>query len=381
LRAQVEAGIDFADQEIELIAPDEIADRAGRLGEAVRSLAGSGPVAPPPDGVLTAICGRPNAGKSSLLNALAGERRAIVTHVAGTTRDTIEHRVTIDGVLFRLVDTAGVSGRIEADAGWIEREAARRARAAIASAQLVLYVIDGARPWGDGPQEPRGGQAATFGFHEFMKSENGQAEPAARDPVDTGAEDLAGATSGSSQTRPEQEGRTGQPSERFEPGAVNGAPFAAHGLQERGFATFGFHEFMKSENVRPPPVVTILNKRDLGLRVAAVDEARLAERGPVLAVSARRGEGLDALRAEMVRLVRTDAVAASAHGFWTTARHRAALRRAAAALSRAADAREMGLEFVAADLHDALAALGEIVGRATPDDVLDVIFSQFCIGK
>jgi tRNA modification GTPase len=128
-------------------------------------------------------------------------------------------------------------------------------------------------------------------------------------------------------------------------------------------------------------VITVLNKRDLGLCIAATDEARLAERGPVVAVSARTGDGLDGLRTEMVRLVRTDVAAAAAHGFWTTTRHRAALVRAAAALARADESREMGLEFVAADLHDALAALGDIVGRTTPDDVLDVIFSQFCIGK
>ena len=94
-------------------------------------------------GVPCAIVGRPNAGKSSLLNALLGYDRAIVTPIAGTTRDTIEERVTLGGVLLRLIDTAGL--RNAADE--VERIGVERSRAAVAQAELVLVVLDGHQSW------------------------------------------------------------------------------------------------------------------------------------------------------------------------------------------------------------------------------------------
>ena len=112
-------------------------------------------------------------------------------------------------------------------------------------------------------------------------------------------------------------------------------------------------------------------------------EGRLAQRCPVVNVSTVSGEGLDDLRAEMSAAVRSDAVDRSAHAFWVGARHRASLVRAAEALSRAHEAlaKDLGFEFSAVDLRGALAALGDIVGITTAEDVLDTIFSQFCIGK
>jgi len=93
-------------------------------------------------GVPCAIVGRPNAGKSSLLNALLGYERAIVTEIPGTTRDTIEARATLGGVLLRLIDTAGLRDSYDA----IERMGVERSRAAVAEAELALLVIDGAQP-------------------------------------------------------------------------------------------------------------------------------------------------------------------------------------------------------------------------------------------
>ena len=289
--AELEAAIDFTDQDIELIEPAAAAERLDELAADVEAVAGSEPPAPPKEGVATAICGLPNAGKSSLLNALAGEGRAIVAHVPGTTRDTVEHPVAVEGITFRLVDTAGLRG----GAGAIEREAVERAEGAAAAAELVLLVVDASRPLSS----------------------------------------------------------------------------AARALWDR----------LTSEEM--PPVITVLNKCDLAPRVSAADEGRLAQRGPVVNVSALGRDGLDALRAAMARAARSGAVDGSAHPFWVNARHRAALGRAAEALGRArkALADALGFEFAAADLRDALAALGDIVGRTTPDDVLGTIFTQFCIGK
>jgi tRNA modification GTPase len=290
LLALIEASIDFVDQDIEWLAPEDAAQRLGELAERVASLAGAEPAAPPKTGIATAICGPPNAGKSSLLNALAECDRAIVTPVAGTTRDTIEHPATFGGATFRLIDTAGIRRTDEA----IEGEAIRRSSNEFTTADLVLMVLDGSAE-----------------MSEEVRS-----------------------------------------------------------LWNR-LASL------------PVPVIAVVNKADLPQRVTAGDEGGLAHRGSVVAVSARTGAGLDALRSEMVRLVRSASIDLSAHNFWLGSRHREALRRAAEALGAARKAFDdaLGPEFAAADLQAALVALGEIVGRTTPDEVLDTIFSRFCIGK
>lgn len=134
------AVVDYPDEDIQDVRPEEIAaalrDAAGRLdrlldtcrrGQVLKS------------GVRTAIAGRPNAGKSSLLNALAGYERAIVTDIPGTTRDTVEESVLCGGVLLRLIDTAGIRETEDA----VERLGVERSRQAIASAELVIVLIDG----------------------------------------------------------------------------------------------------------------------------------------------------------------------------------------------------------------------------------------------
>ena len=290
LLARVEASIDFVDQDIVLIEDAEALSLIGELESDISSINRADVFAPPKDGVRTVICGIPNAGKSALLNALAGHARAIVTPVAGTTRDTVEHAMNIEGVMFRLVDTAGVRAASSA----ITSEATARAEHAVESAELVLCVIDAAR--------------------QFARRAN----------------------------------------VLWERVAANAAP-----------------------------LVTVLNKCDLPEQIAETQIGRFAQRGPVVRVSALTGAGLDDLREELSRTVRSRAIDRSAHSFWLSARHHAALARALESLGaarRALDDR-IGLEFAAADLHSALDSVGEIVGLTTADDILDVIFSQFCVGK
>src|SRR5688572_2507701 len=139
LRVFVEAAIDFPDEDIELLASEEVrmrlADirerfrRIGRAATAGRALR---------DGLHVVIAGRPNAGKSSLLNALAGFDVAIVTDIPGTTRDVLRERIHVDGMPIHVVDTAGLRDSTDA----IEAEGVRRARAEAARADLVLYVVD-----------------------------------------------------------------------------------------------------------------------------------------------------------------------------------------------------------------------------------------------
>lgn len=139
LRVYIEAAIDFPDEEIDFLADGEVLGKlettiemlvelqaATRQGQILR------------DGIWLAIVGRPNAGKSSLLNALSGQNRAIVTEIPGTTRDVLHESIEIDGIPIHLVDTAGI--RYTEDP--IEAEGVRRAREALSSADLVLLVVD-----------------------------------------------------------------------------------------------------------------------------------------------------------------------------------------------------------------------------------------------
>jgi len=139
LRVYVEAAIDFPDEEVDFLAESDVAARLGEIEErlgAVRASARQGQLLR--DGMNVVIAGVPNAGKSSLLNRLAGYDAAIVTEIEGTTRDVLRERIEIDGMPLHVVDTAGL--RETADI--VEREGVRRARDAVARADGVLLVVD-----------------------------------------------------------------------------------------------------------------------------------------------------------------------------------------------------------------------------------------------
>jgi tRNA modification GTPase len=139
-RVQVEAGIDFPEEHLDVAAYEALRAKADALSADLRELlaaAATGRVLT--EGLTVVIAGRPNAGKSTLLNRLAGHDAAIVTPIAGTTRDLLREQITIRGVPFELIDTAGLRS-VTADA--IEEEGMRRARAAIASADHVLFIVD-----------------------------------------------------------------------------------------------------------------------------------------------------------------------------------------------------------------------------------------------
>ena len=242
------------------------------------------------DGLRICIVGRPNAGKSSLLNALLGNARAIVCAEPGTTRDTIEEPCDLAGLPTVLVDTAGLGydSRSAADA-----ESLQRTQRALRASDLALLVIDGSRP-----EE---------------------------------ADDAA-----------------------------------AH------------RRVLESSAAEGRPVITVLNKADLPLR-AAQDRR-------VCAVSALQGTGLDGLKRLVAeRLGRDSGCPAEASATITNERHHGALRHCAAELEQAALCvgrdPERWEELCARHLREALAALDEITGPAAADEVLDGIFSRFCIGK
>jgi tRNA modification GTPase len=288
--ARLEATIDFPEDEV---------PPAGEktLGESIRNLiadiddllenARSGTLYR--DGVLTVIVGKPNVGKSSILNAILSQPRAIVTEEPGTTRDMIVESVDLHGIALRLCDTAG----IREPGCTIERLGVERSERAIDDADLVLLVVDS---------------------QDFLSSED-----------------------------------------------------------ERIIAR------LNAKN----NVVVAANKIDL---CPQAELAPLTEQLPnrrIICTSAIEGSGIKELEQAIFEEVTEGAAIAPEEVLVTRLRHRQALERARAALANAALAEEDGLsaEFVAIDLREALDALGEIVGAVVTDDLLDKIFSEFCIGK
>ncbi len=140
--AHLEALIDFPEEDIEILRDKEIMERLEKISMEIKSLLDStetGKVLR--DGIKTVICGSPNVGKSSLLNALLKEERAIVTPIPGTTRDTIEEALNIKGIPVNIIDTAGIAKPKD----YIESCGVERSQKAIIEADLVLFVIDGSR--------------------------------------------------------------------------------------------------------------------------------------------------------------------------------------------------------------------------------------------
>ena len=295
LRLFVEATLDFPDEEdVDRGVEFGLTERLVGIVSELESLRGQTRQAVTLNqGVTVAILGAPNAGKSSLLNALCGEDRAIVTEIAGTTRDLLPVDLIIGGLPVRLVDTAGL--RQTADR--VEGEGVRRAFEAARRADLVLWVVD----------------AAVL------------------------------------ETRPNDWLET----ERQE-------------IQKLDQSFWSDVE---------PRLVSVLSKRD-------------RHPGPAVAgwvdTSARTGLGIEPLTALLRERAGLEAgFGAESAGFTARARHLEALDDCAAALADAAGAVDAGDGGVllAEDLRAAHDALGRILGRVTPDDLLGEIFSEFCIGK
>ncbi len=284
-RALAEAWLDFADDELGRAPDAALESRLRRHLEAIDSVlrqARSGQALR--EGVRVVIAGPPNAGKSSLLNRLAGEQRAIVTDIPGTTRDTLEGSAVVDGIVFNLVDTAGL--RDSADE--IEQEGMRRARAAFGSADLILLLVEPSTP-----------------------------EDSVRTLLDEG-----------------------------------------------GSAA----------------VVLVRNKIDLigGTPGRTALQGTRAE----LRLSVRTGEGIDLL----LQVLRETAGAEALDDgvFLARSRHLAGLEQARDCLAQALRENRgavIPLELLAENLRGAQNALGAICGEVTAEDVLDEIFSRFCIGK
>ncbi len=284
LLASVEAGIDFPEEEIQTETGQPLADEVSRVLAGIDSLLSSytyGRILR--DGFATAIVGRPNVGKSSLLNALLKQSRSIVTEVPGTTRDVIEEYLNISGVPLKILDTAGI--RHSQDV--VEQEGVRRSLAAIESADMVLVVLDG------------------------------------------------------SQSLSAEDNRV-------------------------------------LEKVKGKNSIAIINKSDLPRRTEPIDWPEKQ-----IALSCRTGEGLDDLRRMISDIVKQGMIISREHAWAVNQRHKTALEQTKVSLQKALESIRVNLspEFTAVDLRDALDCLGLIIGATYTEDILERIFSGFCIGK
>ncbi|MCH1581699.1 MAG: tRNA uridine-5-carboxymethylaminomethyl(34) synthesis GTPase MnmE [Flavobacteriales bacterium] len=299
--ALMELELDFGEEDVEFADRDGYRSHVtGLLERIAQLLDGFTTGRAIAEGVPVAILGAPNRGKSTLLNALLREDRAIVSDTPGTTRDTLEETLTLEGIRFRFIDTAGL--RETADD--IEAEGIRRAWSKAAGARFILYLLD--------------------------------------------ARDL---TNADDRLRAEKE------------------------VQE---AAERLHEAAAERGEPTGAMIVLINKTDL---TPAPEKWCPPAAEEALAISAEERLGLNALEVRLGRDYRS--ALAEDRILVTNLRHREALQRTREALQRALDGLNAGLsgDLLAVDHREALEQLGRITGAVTPDDLLDHIFGNFCIGK
>lgn len=289
LIAHLEAAIDFPEDDIDDIAIDDVRQKITDIQAQVDALlatAKTGRVLR--DGLETVIIGRPNVGKSSLLNTLLQETRAIVTDVPGTTRDVIEEYANIGGVPLKIIDTAG----IRATEDVVEKIGVEKSRGYIDRADLILFLLD----------------------------------------------------------------------------------------MSAGLTT---DDWEILELIKTRQAVVLVNKSDLlpQLDIDAVQKV-LGDK-PIIQISAKTGAGIDILAQTIHDMVYDGVVQQGEGAFVNSVRQAELLRQAKASLDEVVQTVEMDMaaDFIVIDLRTAWEKLGEITGETVSEDIIDQIFSQFCIGK
>jgi tRNA modification GTPase len=285
LVAVLEAGIDFAEDDVSVLPNRAILERIAAVRAPLEQLASTfayGKIVH--QGLTLAIVGRPNVGKSSLFNRLVERERAIVTATPGTTRDLVSETVAIGGIPIQLVDTAGIRQALDE----AESIGIRKSKEALADADLVLVVLDASQP--------------------------------------AAAED---------------------------------------------------EELLRLAESRP--TIVLNNKCDLASGQWSVISGRSVQ----FRVSALTGEGISELRAEILRHIGGESGGQAEPGFLTNVRHQKLVQDSIAALDAATEAvaAKVPHEMLLLDLYNALRPLDAVTGATTTDDILNLIFSTFCIGK
>jgi tRNA modification GTPase len=286
---QLEATIDFADQDINPLMQDEILAKMKNVTEDIKQLldsADKGIILR--QGVTCVICGKPNVGKSSLLNALLKRERAIVTALPGTTRDSLEETVDLSGVPLRLVDTAGIMKGCNI----AEQKAVEKSRQQLEGAHLVLLVLDASQK---------------------MTSE----------------------------------------------------------------------DILIKHYIANKPALIVLNKQDLPIRIDIDRVKEIFPNRKILTVSALTGIGMDRLEKKIAENIWEGNVTNCSEDIITNIRHKEALKQAYKFLKRAMRAKKAGqsAEIIALEVKESQSYLSEIIGQIHCEDILERIFSQFCVGK
>ena len=286
LIALLEAGIDFAEDDVSIAADATILDHISAVREPLSQLAATfqyGKIVH--EGLTLAIVGRPNVGKSSLFNCLVERERAIVTAQPGTTRDLVSETVAISGIPVRLVDTAGIRRALDE----AESIGIRKSMEALADADLVLVVLDASQP-------------ASAEDEELLRQVEGR------------------------------------------------------------------------------QAIVVENKCDLE---TSAQRSALSSKLPQVQTSAITGAGISELRSAILKYAGGESGAQQETGFLTNVRHQKLVSDALAALdaARNAVAARVPHEMLLLDLYNSLRALDEITGATTTEDILNLIFGTFCIGK
>ena len=287
--AALEAAIDFPEEDIEETAVEETREVIQKtLGDIDALLKGASVGRILKDGLKTVIVGKPNVGKSSLMNALSESDRAIVTNVPGTTRDVIEEYINLGGIPLRIVDTAGIR---ETD-DIVEKIGVEKSQEWIEQADLILFLLDVSRE-----------------------------------------------------------------------------------ISEEDEDIFHLIEGKKA--------LIILNKSDLEAKLDRAEIETRASGHKILTIAAQTGDGLDALKEAITELVYEGTVKQEESVLLTNTRQIHLLEKASRSLRGAEDTIGAGMpaDCIVIDLRGAWETLGEVTGDAVGDDIIDQIFTQFCIGK
>ena len=294
---QAEAVIDLIESKTELSRQAAVNQLEGRLKAAVREMreeildmiASIEAVIDYPDyDVEEEIVGKPNVGKSSLLNWLLEEDRAIVTDIPGTTRDTVEEYLNIDGIPIKIVDTAGI--RETGDV--VEKMGVEKSKAYAETADLVIMMLDGSRP-----------------------------------------------------------------------------------LEEEDKEILSF--------IRGKKTIVLLNKVDLAQRLSLEELAEYVPQEQILFISVKENDGFDALLDALKNMFLDGHTATAEDAMLGNTRHKDALYRAKEAMEHCMETITMRMpeDFISMDLQDANRALGEITGDTSDEEIIDRIFTKFCLGK
>lgn len=289
LMADVEASIDYPEYDIEdvtnkevLVALDNIESNLKRISDSFKN----GKVLR--EGIKTAIVGKPNAGKSSLLNTILNEERAIVSETQGTTRDTIEEFVTIEGITLKLIDTAGIRDTSDE----IEKIGVNKSRKLINDAELVIAIFDGTRPL-------------------------------EKDDIE-------------------------------------------------------ILELIKNKNA-----IILLNKMDIAPSKLDNDESIINSNKKVLKISAKNGDNIEKLYNEIANMYRINDIELDDGEIITNIRHKKQIDEAISSVCKARDTinNNMPVDIIEIYLKQVLSDLGKITGDDITEDIINEIFSKFCLGK